>query len=74
MVYTEEELKKWFDIMIKKYRNSGAYWELTFVYNEMFEDELDNLKKVLDKEKTNWYNKYRKTKERKEIKWQQKKW
>lgn len=53
MVYTEEELKKWFNIMKKKYRNCGAYWDLAYVYNSMFEDELDNLKKVLDKEKTN---------------------
>ena len=53
MTYTEEELKKWFEIMIKRYRNSGAYWELTYVYDAMFENELDNLKKVLDKEKTN---------------------
>ena len=62
MVYTEEELKKWFDIMMKRYRNSGAYNDLNYVYFEMFEDKLDNLKKVLDKEKMNWYNKYRKKK------------
>ena len=53
MVYTEEELKKWFDIMMKRYRNSGAYNDLNYVYFEMFEDKLDNLKKVLDKEKMN---------------------
>jgi len=53
MTYTEEELKKWFEIMIERYRNSGAYYELNYVYDSMFEDELDNLKKVLDKKKTN---------------------
>ena len=54
-VYTEEELKKWFDCMEKKYRNCGSYQCLRMVRMSMFDDfcKSDNLTTVLGKEEEN---------------------
>lgn len=49
MNYNDNELRIWFEKMIKKYPNSNTRQHLESVYYMMFEDSLNNLKKVLDK-------------------------
>ena len=49
--YTEEEIKKWFDVMMKKYPNGAFYYYLLCVKYEMFPskiyDDRDSLEKVV---------------------------
>jgi len=49
MNYSENELRIWFEQMIKKYPNSNMEQHLKSVYYMMFKDDLNNLKEVLDK-------------------------
>ena len=49
MNYNDNELRIWFEKMIEKYPNSNTRQHLESVYYMMFEDSLNNLKKVLDK-------------------------
>lgn len=49
--YTEEEIKKWFDVMMKKYPNSAFNNHLQSVKDEMFPprfyDDRNSLEKVV---------------------------
>jgi hypothetical protein len=49
--YTEEEIKKWFDVMMKKYPNSAFNDQLQSVKDEMFPpkfyDDINSLEKVV---------------------------
>lgn len=48
MTYTEEEIKKWFDVMMAKYPNSNTFQHLESVKFMMFNpwNERDLLKNV----------------------------
>jgi len=50
--YTEQEIKDWFAIMLKKYEYSPARFSLEHVRSSMFDDcfRSTNLDKILHKE------------------------
>lgn len=52
MTYTENEIKEWFELMIKEYPNSALAVTLTSIEFMMFNEKYSNdtLKKVLKKD------------------------
>lgn len=50
-MYTENEIKEWFDLMMKKYKNSPMEGHMKSARDLMFDDfwKADNIKTVVEK-------------------------
>lgn len=50
-MYTEQEIKDWFNLMMKKYKNSPMEEHMRSVCNRMFNEfwKSDNIKTMIEK-------------------------